>query len=105
MSNNNSWEKFYPESARDYNESTIGHCHLADVVGFAAQKFGILPAVSTQLPSGACTTLNFEEIDRLTDDFAVYLREIAGLQAGDAVAIDNTDMRSAWKESNMMLTE
>ena len=87
MDKANSWAAFYPEAARNYAESAIGHGHMADVVGAAAQKFGLRPAVSTQLPSGACATLNFMEIDRLTDDFAVYLREIAGLQAGDAVAV------------------
>jgi long-chain acyl-CoA synthetase len=60
---------------------------MADVIGAAAKKFGTRPAVSTQLPSGACATLNFREIDRLTDDFAGYLREVAGLQPGDVVAL------------------
>jgi long-chain acyl-CoA synthetase len=43
--------------------------------------------VSTQLPTGACTTLNFNDIDRLTSDFAAYLREVAGVQAGEVVAL------------------
>ncbi len=87
MDNENSWAAFYPEAARNYDESSIGYGHLAEVIGAVAQKFGTRPAVSTQLPSGACTTLNFREIDSLTDDFAVYLREVAGLQPGDAVAV------------------
>ncbi len=87
MDNENSWAAFYPEAARNYDESSIGYGHLAEVIGAVAQKFGTRPAVSTQLPSGACTTLNFREIDWLTDDFAVYLREVAGLQPGDAVAV------------------
>ena len=86
-----SWEAFYSGAARDYDESAIGHSHMAEVVGAAAQKFGTRPAVSTQLPSGACATLNFREIDRLTDDFAGYLREVAGLQPGDTIlAINDT---------------
>jgi long-chain acyl-CoA synthetase len=87
MSNENTWETFYTEAARDYDESDIGHQHLADVIGAAAREFGARPAVSTQLPSGACTTLDFNEVDRLTDDFAAYLRDVAGLQAGDVVAL------------------
>ncbi len=87
MSKKNSWETFYTDAARDYDESDIGHQHLADVIVAAAREFGTRPAVSTQLPTGACTTLNFNEVDRLTDYFAAYLREVAGLQAGDAVAL------------------
>ena len=87
MGNENTWETFYTDAARDYDESDIGHQHLADVVVAAAREFGNRPAVSTQLPTGACTTLNFNEIDRLTDEFAVYLREVAGLRGGDAVAL------------------
>ena len=78
MSEKNTWETFYTDAARDYDESDIGHQHLADVVVAAAREFGNRPAVSTQLPTGACTTLNFNEIDRLTDEFAVYLRENLG---------------------------
>jgi len=87
MNEQYSWEAFYPVAAREYDESDIGHSHMADVIGAAAQKFGTRPAVSTQLPSGACATLNFREIDRLTDDFAGYLREVAGLKPGDVVAL------------------
>jgi long-chain acyl-CoA synthetase len=87
MDGKNRWEAFYPDSAKAYDESDIGHGHMADVIAAAAQKFGKRPAVSTQLPSGACTTLSFSEIDRLSDDFAVYLRGAAGLRAGDVVAV------------------
>ena len=69
MNEQYSWEAFYSGAARDYHESDIGHSHMADVIGAAAKKFETRPAVSTQLPSGACTTLNFTEVDRLTDDF------------------------------------
>jgi long-chain acyl-CoA synthetase len=87
MSEQNTWEAFYTESAGNYDESAIGHQHLADVIGTAAREFGTRPAVSTQLPTGAFTTLDFNDVDRLTDEFAVYLREVAGLEAGDVVAL------------------
>jgi long-chain acyl-CoA synthetase len=32
-------------------------------------------------------SITFEETDRLSDQFAVYLREVAGFKAGDRVAI------------------
>ena len=39
------------------------------------------------LPNGAQGSITFEETDRLSDQFAVYLREVAGFKAGDRVAI------------------
>jgi len=87
MANENPWTAFYPEAARNYEESSIEVNHLAEVVDIAAQKYGSRPAVSTQLPTGACTTLSFNDIGRLTSDLATYLREIADLQTGDVVAV------------------
>ena len=87
MGSINSWTAFYPEAARNYDESSIKISHMAEVTGIAARKYGTRPAVSTQLPGGACTTLNFNDIDCLTSDFAVYLREIADVQSGDVVAV------------------
>ena len=87
MDNENSWTAFYPESASNYGESSIGVSHMAEVIGVAAQKYGTRPAVSTQLPTGACTTLNYKAMDRLSSDFAVYLRETARVQPGDVVAL------------------
>jgi len=87
MANENPWTAFYPEAARNFHQSSIEVSHIAEVVGIAAQEYGTRPAVSTQLPTGACTTLNFNDIDQLTSDFATYLREIAGLQAEDTVAL------------------
>ena len=81
------WVAIYPKTAREISHSSIKVNHLAEVVGVAARKYGERPAVSTQLPNGACATLDFNEVDRLTSDFAVYLRDIAGLQAGDVVAV------------------
>jgi long-chain acyl-CoA synthetase len=60
---------------------------MAEVISIAARQYQNRPAVSTQLPTGACTTLNFNDIDCLTSDFAVYLREVAGIKAGDVVAL------------------
>ncbi len=87
MGSENSWTAFYSEAAKNYDESSIKFSHMAEVIGAAAQEYGTRPAVSTQLPTGACTTLNFNDIDRLTSNFAVYLREVARVQAGDVVAL------------------
>jgi long-chain acyl-CoA synthetase len=81
------WTDFYPESVSGYTDASITPRHLAEVAGIASAEYGGRRAVSTQLPNGDCATLNFEELDRLSDDFAVYLREITSLQAGDVVAV------------------
>jgi len=81
------WTEFYPQAAKNFDETAIKVSHLAEVVGVAAQKYGTRPAVTTQLPTGACATLNYSDIDRLSSDFASYLREIAGVQPGDVVAL------------------
>ncbi len=87
MANENPWTAYYPEAARNYHQSSIGVNHLGEVVGVAAKEYGTRKAVSTQLPSGACTTLNFNDIERLTSDFAVYLREVAGVHVRDVIAL------------------
>lgn len=87
MSEEKPWFTAYSETPSHFSESSLKFSHLAEVVRFASDTFGTRPAVSTQLPSGACTTLNFNDVDRLTSDFAVYLREEVGVQAGDVVAL------------------
>jgi long-chain acyl-CoA synthetase len=87
MTEKQPWQKFWPEAAKQFSEASVGHRHLAEILPDAASRFGERPAVSTQLPNGACATLNFNEIEALTADFAVWLREIAGVQAGDTVAL------------------
>jgi long-chain acyl-CoA synthetase len=81
------WYSSYPESARRIDESSLEYDHLADLIGRAAQEHGARPAVSTQLPSGDCATLTFTDVDRLTGDFACYLRGVLGLPAGTVVAL------------------
>jgi long-chain acyl-CoA synthetase len=44
-------------------------------------------AFTLGLPNGSQGSITFEETDRLSDQFAVYLREVAGFKAGDRIAI------------------
>jgi hypothetical protein len=67
MGNENPWIAFYPEAAKNFDESSIEVSHMAEVVGAAAQAYGTRPAVSTQLPTGVCTTLNFSDTDRFPE--------------------------------------
>ena len=87
MHKESSWDSLYPEAAKNFGEDSIAAGHMAELVSSAALDYGSRPAVSTQLADGACATVDFDELDRLTSDFAVYLREIAAAEQGDVVAL------------------
>ncbi len=44
-------------------------------------------AFTLGLPNGSQGGITYGEVDRLSDQFAVYLREVAGFKAGDRIAI------------------
>ena len=87
MNNEKPWTAFYPQAATNFDRASVEASHLAEVTGIAARNFGTRPAVSTQLPTGDCATLTYNEIERKTDDFAVYLREVANIRAADVIAV------------------
>jgi long-chain acyl-CoA synthetase len=51
------------------------------------QRFRDKPAFTLYLPNGTQGTISYADVDRLSDQFAVYLREVAGFRAGDRVAL------------------
>ncbi len=53
----------------------------------AAATYAPRTAFTLGLPTGSQGGITYAEVDRLSDQFAVYLREVAGFQAGDRVAI------------------
>jgi long-chain acyl-CoA synthetase len=63
------------------------HAHLADFVRGAAQRYATQTAFTTCMPNGMHGSLSYAQVDALSDDFAVYLREIVGLAAGSRVAV------------------
>lgn len=80
------WHAFYPTGVR----ATIEQAPFATLAQFAkerARTFGMATAFTCMLPNGMSGSLTFAEIDRLSDAFAVYLREVAGLKVGDRVAV------------------
>jgi long-chain acyl-CoA synthetase len=60
---------------------------VGDIASAAAQAYGAKTAYTIVMPNGMYGKLSFVEIDQLSDNFAVYLREELGLQAGDRVAL------------------
>src|SRR4051794_20643516 len=65
----------------------IPYKHLPDMARYVATRFGPRKAFTQCMPNGMDATLTYARVDRLSDHFAAYLREVAGLQAGDRVAV------------------
>ena len=83
---NRPWTDHYTASARKTIDAPQ-HRTIGDFVTAKAQEFGDLPAFTTCLPNGMNGTLSYRQADEMSDAIAVYLREVAGLEAGDRVAI------------------
>jgi long-chain acyl-CoA synthetase len=60
---------------------------MPEMLRAAAARHGDAIAFTQCMPNGMNGSLRFQEVDRMSDAFAVYLREVAGLDAGDRVAV------------------
>ncbi len=80
------WLAFYPPDT----SATLGPAPfrtLGELVSATARLYGDRPAFTAVMPNGMFGDLSFNEVDKLSDAFAVYLRDVAGLKAGDRVAL------------------
>lgn len=86
MDSERSWTAYYGPQVRPAlpgpSYRTIG-----DLIRSVAGTFGKAPAFTVCLPNGMNGTLTFQQVDEMSDAFAVYLREVAGLSPGDRVAL------------------
>jgi long-chain acyl-CoA synthetase len=80
------WTRFYPPGT-PHELGPLKYPHMPAAIRDASATFGKKPAFTLGLPNGSQGSITFEEVDRLSDQFAVYLREVAGFKAGDRVAI------------------
>jgi long-chain acyl-CoA synthetase len=64
-----------------------GPASIADIARDSAARYGDRTAYTVVMPNGMFGNLSFNEVDALSDDLAVWLREVAGLAAGDRVAV------------------
>ncbi len=80
------WTAFYRAGARTEIE-VPAYRNLGDLIGSVAQTYGKAPAFTCCLHNGMNGTLSYTQVDEMSDAFAVYLREVAGLNAGDRVAV------------------
>ena len=80
------WTRFYaPATASDL--APLRWPTVAALVRESAAKYAAQEAFTLLLPNGTRGALTFAEVDRLSDAFAVYLREVAGFAAGDRLAV------------------
>ncbi len=80
------WTAFYGPSTRATID-TLEFDTIGDFVSAKAEQFGNLPAFTTCLPNGMNGTLTYAQADAMSDALAIYLRDVAGLRAGDRVAV------------------
>lgn len=82
------WLKFYPEG-RSGELGPIPYRNFGEIITRASQTYATQPAFTVCLPTGTTGTLTYAEVDRLSDQFAAYLRFELGLAKGDRVAIQS----------------
>jgi long-chain acyl-CoA synthetase len=80
------WTRFYPPGT-PHELGPLEYPHMPAAIRAASAAFAKKPAFTLGLPNGSQGGLTFEQTDRLSDQFAVYLREVAGFTAGDRIAI------------------
>ena len=80
------WTRFYPPGT-PHELGPLKYPHMPAAIREASATYAKQAAFTLALPNGSQGSITFEETDRLSDQFAVYLREVAGFKAGDRVAI------------------
>jgi len=80
------WTAFYGPDVRTDIEAA-SYRNLPDLIRSVAETYGNAKAFTCCLPNGMNGTLTYAQIDEMSDALAVYLREVAGLEAGDRVAV------------------
>ena len=80
------WLRFYDEQT-SHDLPALDWPHLPAFIRDAVRRFRDSPAFTLYLPNGTHGTISYADVDRLSDELAVYLREVAGFEAGDRVAL------------------
>jgi long-chain acyl-CoA synthetase len=83
---NRPWTKFYPVGVR-HTIDEAPHPNLAAMVRSVARTYADKPAFTLCLPNGMGGSLTYAEIDRWSDAFAVYLRQVLKLKPGARIAL------------------
>ncbi len=80
------WASHYAEGTRP-EIPPIPFRHLADMVRGSSSRYAQAVAFTQCMPNGMDGSLTYAQVDRLSDEFAAYLRGTLGLNPGDRVAV------------------
>ncbi len=80
------WLASYPEGL-PAEIVAVPYRLLGEVARDLARRRPAAKAFTTIMPNGMAGSLTFAEVDRYSDDFAAYLRQVLGLEPGARVAI------------------
>jgi long-chain acyl-CoA synthetase len=80
------WLSSYPEGV-PHEIGPLRYRLLGEVAGDLARRRPAARAFTTIMPNGMSGSLGFAEVDRYSDDFAAYLREVLALERGARVAV------------------
>lgn len=87
------WLSHYPPDTPE-TVGDVPYRNLAEMVRSASATHAQTLALTQVMPNGMNGSLRYRDVDKLSDDFAVYLREVVGLQAGDRVAVQTPNCLS-----------
>lgn len=80
------WLRHYPDGVEPAL-ADVPFQHLPALLSWSAQQHADEVAFTQVMPNGMNGVLRYRDVERLSDDFALYLREVAGLEHGDRVAV------------------
>jgi long-chain acyl-CoA synthetase len=80
------WLKHYPPGTPP-EIGEIPHRNLPELLRQSAGRYADAIAFTQCMPNGMNGSLRYGMLEGLADDFAVYLREVVGLEQGDRVAV------------------
>lgn len=80
------WLKHYTPGTHEFLDK-CEYLNIPDMIVKNSKKWAQTEAYTTVLPNGFAATLKYQDIANYSDDFAVYLKEVCRLNAGDRVAI------------------
>jgi long-chain acyl-CoA synthetase len=80
------WLDHYPpDTPKEIADN--GFRNMPEMLRAAAARHDDAVAFTQCMPNGMNGSLRFGEVDRLSDEFAAYLRDVLGLEAGERVAV------------------
>ena len=75
------WLSNYPTGINP-KLAEVKFAHLPELIRAASSTYASTIAFTQCMPNGMNGSLTYKQVDDLSDDFAVYLREVIGLSFG-----------------------